>query len=70
MKFKHTNIWKKKQKKYISYVDYIQGASLDPPGDVDGGGDQSDGGVQIRRDNLNLSLGNVKSWQQGRGVRR
>ena len=36
------------RKKYMFYVDCIQGASLDPPGDVDGGGYQSAGGVQRR----------------------
>ena len=41
------------------YVDCIQGASLDPPGDVlvDGGGHQSAGGVQRRGANLCIKSG-------------
>ena len=32
-----------KYKKNVVFVDWVQGASLAPPWDVDGGGDQSTG---------------------------
>ena len=35
----------KSQQIIFIFVDCIQGASLDPPGDVGGGGDPSAGGV-------------------------
>ena len=48
---------RKSTKKYMFYVDRIQGASLDPPGDVDDGGEQSAGGVQRRGANLCIKSG-------------